>query len=124
VRRKIWAVAGAVVLAAVAATGVVAISSAKHATGAQEPPIRTAPVERGRLSEMVSQYGILTYRARSGGSPYAVINQVRRTYTKVSDAGDEVGCGGVLYRVDDHPVLLLCGSTSAYRSLSDRGEKP
>ena len=67
---------------------------------------------------MVSQYGILTYRARSDGSPYAVINQARGTYTKLPDAGDEVACGDVLYRVDDHPVLLLCGSTPAYRSLS------
>jgi hypothetical protein len=125
VRRKTWAVAAAVVLAAAAATGgVIAMSGAEQATGAaQEPPVNTATVERGRLSDMLSQYGILTYRARSDGSPYAVINQARGTYTERPDAGDEVGCGGVLYRVDDKPVLLLCGSTPAYRSVSDRGEK-
>jgi multidrug efflux pump subunit AcrA (membrane-fusion protein) len=68
---------------------------------------------------MVSQYGILTYRARSDGSPYAVINRARGTYTKLSTAGDKVDCGDVLYRVNDKPVLLLCGSTPAYRSLSE-----
>ena len=31
--------------------------------------------------------------------------------------GDKVGCGGVLYRVDDRPVLLLCGTVPAYRAL-------
>jgi hypothetical protein len=67
---------------------------------------------------MVSQYGILTYRARSDGSPYAVINRARGTYTKLPDSGDKVDCGDVFYRVNNEPVLLLCGSTPAYRSLS------
>jgi multidrug efflux pump subunit AcrA (membrane-fusion protein) len=126
VRRNIWAVAGAVALAAVAATGgVVAVSSAKQATAAaQESPVNTATVERGKLSDMVSQYGTLTYRARWDGSPFAVFNRARGTYTKLPDAGDRVDCGGVLYRVDDKPVLLLCGSTPAYRSLSEGASGP
>jgi multidrug efflux pump subunit AcrA (membrane-fusion protein) len=119
-------VAAAVVLAAAAATGgVVAISGAEQATPAgQEPPVNTATVERGKLSDMVSQYGTLTYRARSDGSPYAVINQARGTYTKLPNAGDKVDCGDVLYRVDNRPVLLLCGSTPAYRSLSEGATGP
>jgi Putative peptidoglycan binding domain len=126
VRRKTWTLAGAVVLVAAAATGgVVVMASAKPATGAaQEPPVNTATVERGRLSDLVSQYGILTYRARSDGSPYAVFNRARGTYTKLPNAGDEVDCGDVLYRVDDKPVLLLCGSTPAYRSLSEGDSGP
>ena len=73
---------------------------------------------------MVSQYGTLTYRARSDGSPYAVINRARGIYTKLPDGGDRVGCGDVLYRVNDNPVLLLCGSTPAYRSLSEGDSGP
>jgi hypothetical protein len=126
VTRKTWAVAAAVVLAAAAATGgVVAMSVVEHATpAAQGPSANTATVERGKLSDMVSQYGILTYRARSDGSPYAVINRLRGTYTKLPNAGDKVDCGAVLYRVDDKPVLLLCGSTPAYRSLSKGDSGP
>jgi len=124
--RKTWLLAGAAVLAAVIATGgVVVMSGAKQATAAaQEPPVNTARVEKGRLSDMVSQYGTLTYRARSDGSPYAVINRARGTYTKLPDGGDKVGCGDVLYRVDDKPVLLLCGSTPAYRSLTKGDSGP
>jgi hypothetical protein len=123
--QKIWAVAAAVALAAAAATGVVvAMFSAQASGAAQEPPPNTATVERGRLSDMVSQYGTLTYRARSDGSPYAVINRARGTYTELPDAGDEVGCGDVLYRVNDHPVLFLCGRTPAYRSLSEGDSGP
>jgi multidrug efflux pump subunit AcrA (membrane-fusion protein) len=126
VRRKTWAVAAAVVLAAAAAiAGVVAMSGAEQATpAAQEPPVNTATVERGRLSDLVSVYGTLAYRARSDGSPYAVFNHARGTYTELPDAGDKVGCGGVLYRVDDKPVLLLCGRTPAYRSLSEGARGP
>ena len=64
---------------------------------------------------MVSQGGTLTYRARSDGSPYSVINQARGVYTALPGTGAKVGCGGVLYRVDDRPVLLLCGTVPAYR---------
>jgi hypothetical protein len=124
--RSRWVVAGAAGVVAVAATGgMVAVSAAKPAnSAAQEPPVNTARVERGRLSDMVSQYGTLTYRARPDGSTYVVINQARGTYTKLPDSGDKVGCGDVLYRVDDKPVLLLCGSTPAYRSLSKGDSGP
>jgi hypothetical protein len=126
VKRKTWVLAGAVVLVAATATGgVVDMSGAKQATAAsREPPVNTARVEKGRLSAMVSQYGILTYRARSDGSPYSVINRARGTYTKLPNSGDKVNCGDVLYRVDDGPVLLLCGSTPAYRSLSEGDSGP
>jgi peptidoglycan hydrolase-like protein with peptidoglycan-binding domain len=118
-------VATAVVLVATAATGgLVAMSHAKGSNGAaRKPPVNTATVERGKLADKVSLYGTLTYRARSDGSPYAVINRARGTYTELPQGGDYVACGDVLYRVDDRPVLLLCGSTPAYRPLSkgDRG---
>src|SRR5262245_27867777 len=124
-RRKTWVLAAAVVLAAAATGGVTFMSGARQATPAgPEPPVNTAMVDRGKLSDMVSQYGILTYRARPDGSPFAVINRARGTYTKLPNAGDRVDCGGLLYRVDDRPVLLLCGSTPAYRSLSQGASGP
>jgi hypothetical protein len=119
VKRKRWLLAGAAVLVAATATGVVAAtSSAKHATpSAQDTLANTAKVERGTLTSMVSENATLTYRARPDGSPYSVINQARGTYTQLPSDGDKVDCGNVLYRVDDHPVLLLCGTVPAYRDL-------
>ena len=118
--RTTWLLAGAAGLVAVTVTGgVVAMSSARQATpAAQEQAANTATVEKGKLSAMVSLDGTLTYRARSDGSPYAVINRARGIYTGLPDDGYKVDCGAVLYRVNNHPVLLLCGSTPAYRSLS------
>jgi peptidoglycan hydrolase-like protein with peptidoglycan-binding domain len=125
VKRKRWVRAAAAALIAVTVTGgVVVMSSAKQATPvAQEPPANTVKVQMGRLSSMVSLDGTLTYRARPDGSAYTVINQAGGTYTKLPDEGDKVGCGDVLYRVDDDPVLLLCGSVPAYRDLGmgDKG---
>ncbi len=117
---KAWAAVGAVVVTALAAaTGTVVLrSSGNAATSAAPAPVATARVEKGRLSDVVSQFGTLTYRARPDGSPYSVINQSRGIYTELPDAGDRARCGDVLYRVDDKPVLLLCGSTPAYRSLT------
>jgi multidrug efflux pump subunit AcrA (membrane-fusion protein) len=66
---------------------------------------------------VLSVDGTLTYRARSDGSAYSAINQARGIYTELPEPGDRVGCGDVLYRVDDDPVLLLCGTIPAYRDL-------
>ena len=124
VMRKTWVLAAAAVLVAATVTGgVVVMSGAKQATpAAQESPANTVKVEQGELSSMVSLDGTLTYRARSDGSPYSAINQASGIYTKLPDDGDKVGCGDVLYRVDDDPVLLLCGTVPAYRDL-DKGDQ-
>jgi hypothetical protein len=120
VRRKTWALATAAVLTAVTVTGgVLVISGTKQqALAAQQAPAHTAQVVKRTLSAMVSQAGTLTYRARSDGSPYSVINQARGTYTKLPAVGQVIFQGHVLYRVNDSPVVLLRGSTPAYRTLS------
>jgi hypothetical protein len=117
--RKGWVLTGAAVLVAVAAAGgVVVLSGGEQATAAaQAASANTEPVQEGKLSAAVSQDGILTYRARPDGSPFSAINHARGTYTELPEVGDKVACGGVLYRVDDRPVLLLCGAIPAYRAL-------
>jgi hypothetical protein len=119
VKGKGWGLGGAAVLLAVAATGVVVVlSGGEQATAAaQAASANTAPVLKGKLSAAVSQDGTLTYRARPDGSPFAAINHARGTYTELPEVGDKVGCGSVLYRVNDKPVLLLCGTVPAYRAL-------
>jgi peptidoglycan hydrolase-like protein with peptidoglycan-binding domain len=117
VTRRRWALAAVAVLVA-GVCGVVAMSGADHpATAAGAPAANTEKVENGPLSALVSGAGTLTYRARSDGSPYAVVNQAGGVYTQLPEAGDKVGCGGVLYRVDNRPILLLCGTVPAYRAL-------
>jgi multidrug efflux pump subunit AcrA (membrane-fusion protein) len=102
-----------VALAATAGCG-----GTKASPAAQEPAT-TAMVEQGPLSAVVSLDGTLSYRARSDGSPYSVINQARGTYTALPEVGAKIGCRGVLYRVDDSPVLLLCGTMPAYRDVHE-----
>jgi peptidoglycan hydrolase-like protein with peptidoglycan-binding domain len=119
VKRKTWVLVGATVLVAVAATGGVVVASGgnEKTSDAQEPPANTVQVKRGKLSAMVSLDGTLTYRTRSDGSPYSAINQASGTYTELPEEGDKADCGDVFYRVDDRPVLLLCGTVPAYREV-------
>jgi peptidoglycan hydrolase-like protein with peptidoglycan-binding domain len=119
VTRRRWLLTGAAVLVVVVVIGgVVVLSGGERATAvAQAGSANTAAVQQGKLSASVSQDGILTYRARPDGSLFSVINRARGTYTWLPEVGDKVGCEGVLYRVDDRPVLLLCGPVPAYRAL-------
>jgi len=112
--------AGLAILAvAIATGGVVIMSSGKQATSAaQEPPPNTVKVEKRELSAMASLSATLTYQASPDGSPYSVINQASGTYTELPVPGQVISQGQVLYRVNDSPVVLLYGSTPAYRSLS------
>ena len=89
-----------------------------EALAAQQSAVNTALVEKRTLSAMISQDGTLTYRARADGSPYSVINQAGGTYTRLPAVGQVISQGHVLYRVNDSPVVLLYGSTPAYRTLS------
>jgi peptidoglycan hydrolase-like protein with peptidoglycan-binding domain len=116
--------AAVIVVAAVAAVGgVVAGSGAGQATSSpRDTPATTVKVQLGKLSAAVSLDGILTYRARPDGSPYPVINQAGGVYTELPGAGDKIACGDVLYRVDERPVLLLCGRIPAYRGLRSGDE--
>ena len=118
-KRRTWLVGAAAVLVAAAAAGAAVVVADGDETTAAAPqaPANTAKVEKGRLSAIVSLPGTLTYRARPDGSPYSLINRARGTYTELPEAGDKADCGDVLYRVNEHPVLLLCGTVPAYRDL-------
>jgi Putative peptidoglycan binding domain len=125
-RRKPLTLAGLSVVAAVTVSGGVLVTSStkQAAAAAPQPSANTAIVERRTLSAMVSQGGILTYRARSDGSPYPVINQAQGTYTELPVPGQVIYQGHVLYRMNDSPVVLLRGSTPAYRGLSAGASGP
>ncbi|MGO1944405.1 MAG: efflux RND transporter periplasmic adaptor subunit [Ancrocorticia sp.] len=115
-----------IVLSAVAAVVAVAcvggatifVSTSDPTSEESDMPVTTATVESGDLSKVVSASGTLTYRARSDGTPYVAINQASGTYTALPATGDAVACGDTLYRVDNNPVLLLCGETPLYRDLT------
>jgi peptidoglycan hydrolase-like protein with peptidoglycan-binding domain len=78
-----------------------------------------ARVTRGMLSSQTSVSGTLGY----AGS-YSIINARQGTFTALPHAGQIVGCGRVLYRVANSPVVLLCGRTPMYRSLSQGDSGP
>jgi Putative peptidoglycan binding domain len=126
VRRKTWTLAAAtVVTGVVVASGVVVTTGSKQqALAAQQSPVNTVKVERRELSATVSEAGTLTYRARSDGLPYSVINQARGIYTELPAAGQVISQGDVLYRVNDRPVVLLRGATPAYRTPSAGASGP
>jgi len=126
VKRKTWLLAGAAVLAAVTATGAVAVmSSAKQAGGVSDNgyPTSTATIREGSLSSQISADGTLQYTT-PGGSSYSVINQASGTFSRLPRAGEVFSRGQVLYRVSNDPVILLYGNTPVYRSLSEGEEGP
>lgn len=74
----------------------------------------TASVEQRSLSQTMSVSGTLGY----AGS-YTVLGQAQGTVTWLPAVGQVVQEGQVLYRVDGKPVVLLYGSTPAYRALAE-----
>jgi len=124
-RPKTWALAAAAVTGVIVVSGVVVTSGVKQqAVAAEQSLVNTVKVERRELLATVSEAGTLTYRARSDGSLYTVINQTRGVYTRLPAAGQVISQGHVLYRVNDRPVVLLDGSTPAYRTLSAGASGP
>jgi hypothetical protein len=120
-KRRRW-VAGAAVVALMAAGGVIAVAGPSGGGGKPSKPTGAgtslATVQEGPLSSQVNQSGTLSYAGRDDGTPHSVVNHAKGIYTWVPSAGDEIKCGRVLYWAGDTPVALLCGERPAYRDLS------
>ena len=128
-RRRRWRLVG-LVLALAAAGSAVALNnpfagaSAKGGVPGNGYPTSLATVTRGDLSSQTSVAGTLGYAGAPDGSAYEVVNQASGTLSELPAAGRVIGCGQVLYRVSDTPVLLLCGATPVYRSLYEGDSGP
>jgi hypothetical protein len=77
-------------------------------------PTSVGTVTRQRLSDQTQESATLGY----AGS-YSVINHAQGTITSLPAVGHVATQGHVLYEVNGQPVVLLYGSTPAYRSLSE-----
>lgn len=117
--RRRWIAAG--VLAAVAAAGIGAgitdgfTGGGTGSGGVSDNayPTSTVTVTREGLSSEIPVNATLGY----GGS-YTVVNQASGILTRLPPPGKVIAEGQVLYEVSGRPVVLLYGSTPAYRSLS------
>jgi peptidoglycan hydrolase-like protein with peptidoglycan-binding domain len=77
-------------------------------------PTALARVTRRSLASRTSVNGTLEY----AGS-YSVVNQASGTATWLPHVGQTIRRGGVLYRADGKPVMLLYGRIPAFRELKE-----
>ena len=77
-------------------------------------PTSLASVTR---QDLVSQTEVDATLGYAGS--YSVMNQAQGTITSLPAVGQVITQGQVLYEVSGNPVVLLYGSTPAYRSLSE-----
>jgi hypothetical protein len=123
-RKAVWAIV--VVFLLVAAGVSVAIVNPFASGGTSQPgvagnadPTSLGTVTRQYLSSQTEVSATLGY----AGS-YSVVDQAQGTVTSLPAVGQVVGQGQVLYQVSGAPVILLYGSTPAYRSLSSGTSGP
>jgi peptidoglycan hydrolase-like protein with peptidoglycan-binding domain len=114
VNRKL-AIPGALIAAGLAGVvATVAVLGGAPAPAAT-PRVRTgtATVRRTNLATKVLTAGTLGYAAAR-----PLTNQLTGTYTFLPRAGKRIGRGGVLYRVDNQPVVAFRGRVPAWRPMA------
>ncbi|HEY1653396.1 MAG TPA: hypothetical protein VGG09_16035 [Acidimicrobiales bacterium] len=77
-------------------------------------PTSVTTVTQGNLTQQTQVSATLGYSAT-----YDVVNQAQGTLTSLPAIGQVVSEGEVLYDVNSSPVVLLYGTTPAYRALSE-----
>ena len=122
VNKRPWRRKGPWVVAAVAAL-VAAVLSLALAN-----PFSSAPSDRRLTSADPTGLYTVTRQALSSqtqvsatlgyAGSYTVVNQAQGTLTSLPSVGQVVSQGQILYQVSAAPVVLLYGSTPAYRTLS------
>jgi peptidoglycan hydrolase-like protein with peptidoglycan-binding domain len=111
VRRR--AVAGATLLVAVVVVTIVATSGGGHKTGGSRPAAPgAATVQRRNLVTSENETGKISYADSS-----TVANRLQGTLTWLPAVGRVIAPGQKLFDVDNFPVVLMDGTTPAYRTL-------
>lgn len=112
-RRVVALVTVAVVLVGAGVAGFRIFGKPEKAVASDGPaPAQTVEIARTDLSQAKELAGELGY----GGSK-TIKGRVAGTVTWLPKAGATVDRGGVLYRVDDKPVVLFYGSTPLFRTI-------
>jgi hypothetical protein len=116
-RKRPWLIAAVVLVAAAVSVAIVnpfaSDGSGRSGVGDNPDPTAFSTVARQDLTSETQVPATLGY----AGS-YSVVNQTQGTITALPAAGQVVRQGQVLYQVSGAPVVLLYGSTPAYRTLS------
>ena len=114
IRRKGLATAVVATMVAVLAAGALLYFRANHpAAAASGPPVTAsslATIVKRTLESQIQVNGTLGY----AGS-YPVINDAQGRWTSLPAVGQVISQGQPIYAVDGSPVLLLYGTTPAYR---------
>lgn len=113
-RRRIGVTLGSLV-ALLMAGGVTALAVATAGPDTAEADGRDThdsfyTVERQDLADVTTSPGTLDY-----GDQHPLTSGLGGTLTELPGLGDVIGRGGVLYRVDNSPVVLMIGGLPAWR---------
>ncbi len=114
-RRGRWVATLALVAVAVVVVAIVVSnnSAPSHSTGAGTTATGAATVQRRNLVATDTESGTLSY-----ANQQTVYNRLSGTITWVPQVGQVIRPGHALFTVDNKPVLLMSGSTPAYRDLT------
>lgn len=112
-RRRLAAVLALLVVAAVVAGVVLSTRPSPGRPASGVPVTGTATVQRRNLVETDTESGTISY-----ANPQTVYNQLSGTITWLPSAGQLIKPGHPLYEVDAQPVILMNGTTPAYRELT------
>lgn len=119
VKTKAAAAAGLCGVIGMAGVGLTALwqPRADPAASREALPTASVAVARTDLEQTSSLDGVLTF-----SDPTTLFSARAGILTWIAEEGARVGCGEPLYSVDDRPVLLLCGTTPEWRSMSSSSE--
>lgn len=112
-RRRLAVVLALLVVAAVAVGVALSARSSPGKPPSGVPVTGTATVQRRDLVETDTESGTISY-----ASPQTVYNRLSGTITWLPGVGQLIRPGQPLYEIDGQPVILMNGTTPAYRELT------
>jgi hypothetical protein len=112
-RRRVIGAVGAVLVAILAIAIVTVAPSSSRGAGSRSAPAGSTTVQRRDLVATDTESGTLSY-----ANPQTVFNRLSGTITWLPQVGQVIRPGHTLYDVDNQPVMLMDGTTPAFRDLS------